>query len=55
MKSVKMSGSAAHQETEVDVDALLAAINEISESDIRHAGSDEHPQSVSVNGTAIRS
>lgn len=50
MRTVKISGNAVHHDTEVDVDALLAAINEISESDIRRAGNDEHPQRVSVDG-----
>ncbi|MEN3753917.1 DUF2525 domain-containing protein [Mangrovibacter yixingensis] len=34
----------------VDVDALLAAINEISESEVRRTDNAEHPQRVSVDG-----
>ena len=34
----------------IDVDALLAAINETSESDVRRADNTEYPQRVSVDG-----
>ncbi|EPF16417.1 MULTISPECIES: YodD family peroxide/acid resistance protein [Cedecea] len=50
MKTVKMSADGARPQAEIDVDALLAAINEISESNVQHAGNEEHPQRVSVDG-----
>lgn len=34
----------------VDVDALLAAINEISESEVRRADSPDEPARVSIDG-----
>ena len=40
----------AKTDSNVDVDALLAAINEISESEVRFAGSADDPQRVSVDG-----
>ncbi|WP_279045120.1 YodD family peroxide/acid resistance protein [Cedecea davisae] len=50
MKTVKMSADGARPQAEIDVDALLAAINEISESNVQHAGNEEHPQRVCVDG-----
>ncbi|MBL7637516.1 DUF2525 domain-containing protein [Atlantibacter hermannii] len=50
MKTVKEFSDAQHREVEIDVDALLAAINEISESKVRPVEDDEEPPRVSVNG-----
>lgn len=49
MKTVKEYSETASREVGVDVDALLAAINEISESEVRLANKDD-PNHVSVNG-----
>lgn len=49
MKTVKEYSETASREVGVDVDALLAAINEISESEVRLASKDD-PDHVSVNG-----
>ncbi|BBV75746.1 hypothetical protein electrica_01808 [Klebsiella electrica] len=48
MKTAKGSGYAGSHGVNVDVDALLAAINEISESEIRRSRDDPHH--VSVDG-----
>ncbi|CAM6381292.1 YodD family peroxide/acid resistance protein [Citrobacter sedlakii] len=48
MKTAKDYSDTAKREVSVDVDALLAAINEISESEIHRSGSD--PEKVSVDG-----
>ncbi|ADO48052.1 YodD family peroxide/acid resistance protein [[Enterobacter] lignolyticus] len=48
MKPAKEYSDTAKREVNVDVDALLAAINEISESEVRRAGDDL--QHVSVDG-----
>ena len=50
MKTVKEFSDAQHREVEIDVDALLAAINEISESEVRPVEDGEEPPRVSVNG-----
>lgn len=47
--------SARPQHADVDVDALLAAINEISESEISRAGNDEDPLRVRVGGNSYHS
>ncbi|MGG7445159.1 YodD family peroxide/acid resistance protein [Kosakonia oryzendophytica] len=49
MKTVKEYSETAKRDVNVDVDALLAAINEISESEI-HRVNDEDGQRVSVDG-----
>ena len=49
MKTVKEYGETTYREVGVDVEALLAAINEISESEVRFADA-EDPNRVSVNG-----
>ena len=49
MKMVKEYSETASREVGVDVEALLAAINEISESEVRLADA-EDPNRVSVNG-----
>ncbi|AMO48344.1 Protein of unknown function [Kosakonia oryzendophytica] len=49
MKTVKEYSETAKRDVNVDVDALLAAINEISESEI-HRINDEDGQRVSVDG-----
>ncbi|AFJ46637.1 YodD family protein [Shimwellia blattae] len=38
-------------QADIDVDALLAAINEICESEIEPAISDDDPQRVTIGGT----
>ena len=48
MKTAKEYSDTAKREVSVDVDALLAAINEISESEIRRSRDDPHH--VSVDG-----
>ena len=48
MKTDKEYSDTIKREVEVDVDALLAAINEISESEVRR--SDDHSDRVFVNG-----
>lgn len=50
MKTVKEFSDAQHREVEIDVDALLAAINEISESEVRPVENGDEAQRVSVNG-----
>jgi len=47
MKTAKEYSETAKREVNVDVDALLAAINEISESEVRRT---EDPNRVVVNG-----
>jgi Protein of unknown function (DUF2525). len=48
MKTVKEYSETAKREVNVDVDALLDAINEISESEVHRAGDSTHH--VSING-----
>jgi hypothetical protein len=48
MKTAKEYSDTAKREVNVDVDALLAAINEISESEIHRCADD--PYHVSVDG-----
>lgn len=48
MKTAKEYSETAKREVNVDVDALLAAINEISESEVRRTEDD--PTRVVVNG-----
>ncbi|MFP2680762.1 YodD family peroxide/acid resistance protein [Enterobacter ludwigii] len=48
MKTDKEYSDTIKREVEVDVDALLAAINEISESEVRR--SDDNSDRVIVNG-----
>ncbi|RKQ38308.1 YodD family peroxide/acid resistance protein [Enterobacter sp. R1(2018)] len=50
MKTAKEFSETAHREVNIDVDALLAAINEISESEVKRADSEENPHRVSVDG-----
>lgn len=52
MKSIKNDDKASYREGSVDVDALLAAINEISESEVKRADNAEDPHRVSVDGRA---
>ena len=52
MKTAKEYSDTAKREVSVDVDALLAAINEISESEIHRSGND--PDRVSVDGREDR-
>lgn len=50
MKTAKEYSDTAKREVSVDVDALLAAINEISESEVHRSQSDsEHVVSMVVN------
>ncbi|MGY5956531.1 YodD family peroxide/acid resistance protein [Kosakonia sp. BK9b] len=49
MKTVKEYSETAKRDVNIDVDALLAAINEISESEV-HRVDDEDGQRVSVDG-----
>lgn len=49
MKTVKEYSDTASREVNVDVNALLAAINEISESEV-YFSDKEDPNRVSVNG-----
>ena len=49
MKTVKEYSETAKRDVHIDVDALLAAINEISESEV-HRVDDEDGQRVSVDG-----
>ncbi|BET43191.1 MULTISPECIES: YodD family peroxide/acid resistance protein [Atlantibacter] len=48
MKTSKGFSENAPQEMDIDVEALLAAINEISESEVRPV--EDEPHRVSVNG-----
>ncbi|HEY4435617.1 MULTISPECIES: YodD family peroxide/acid resistance protein [Lelliottia] len=48
MKTAKEYSDTAKREVSVDVDALLAAINEISEGEVRR--SEEDPTRVSIDG-----
>ncbi|ELE5795652.1 YodD family peroxide/acid resistance protein [Salmonella enterica] len=48
MKTAKEYSDTAKREVSVDVDALLAAINEISESEVQRI--QEDPERVSVDG-----
>jgi hypothetical protein len=48
MKTAKEYSDTAKREVNVDVDALLDAINEISESEVHRAGDDPHH--VSIDG-----
>ncbi|MEL4014744.1 YodD family peroxide/acid resistance protein [Dryocola sp. LX212] len=50
MKTAKEYSETVHREIGIDVDALLAAINEISESEVKRAGDEEDPHRVSVDG-----
>ncbi|ELO8116247.1 YodD family peroxide/acid resistance protein [Salmonella enterica] len=50
MKTAKEYSDTAKREVSVDVDALLAAINEISESEVHRSLEDEDPERVSVDG-----
>ncbi|NIY49327.1 YodD family peroxide/acid resistance protein [Cedecea colo] len=50
MKTAKAFSEKVHREDKVDVDALLAAINEISESEVKRADNEEDPHRVSVDG-----
>ncbi|GGD34318.1 YodD family peroxide/acid resistance protein [Franconibacter pulveris 1160] len=50
MKTMKPDSDSAHRDAEVDVDALLAAINEISESEVKRVDGSDDPQRVSVDG-----
>lgn len=50
MKTVKECSDSDHKDVSIDVDALLAAINEISESEVRPVVGSEDPPRVSVNG-----
>lgn len=50
MKSAKASSETVRRERNIDVDALLAAINEISESEVKRADNEEEPHRVSVDG-----
>ncbi len=49
MKTVKEYSETAKRDVQIDVDALLAAINEISESEV-HRIDDEEGDRVSVDG-----
>lgn len=49
MKTVREYDETAKRDVQVDIDALLAAINEISESEVRRINDDEG-QRVSVDG-----
>ncbi|WP_270221618.1 YodD family peroxide/acid resistance protein [Kosakonia cowanii] len=49
MKTVREYDETAKRDVQVDIDALLAAINEISESEVRRIDDDEG-QHVSVDG-----
>lgn len=49
MKTAKEYSETIDRKVDVDVEALLAAINEISESEVRFADADD-PHRVSVNG-----
>ncbi|EHG6150906.1 YodD family peroxide/acid resistance protein [Escherichia fergusonii] len=48
MKTAKEYSDTAKREVSVDVDALRAAINEISEGEVHRSGND--PEKVSVDG-----
>lgn len=48
MKTAKEYSDTAKREVSVDVDALLAAINEISEGEVRR--SEDDPTRVSIDG-----
>ncbi|SCC26513.1 YodD family peroxide/acid resistance protein [Kosakonia oryziphila] len=49
MKTAKEYSNTVKRDVDIDVDALLAAINEISESEV-HRIEDEEGQRVSVDG-----
>ncbi|ANI82437.1 MULTISPECIES: YodD family peroxide/acid resistance protein [Kosakonia] len=49
MKTAKEYSNTIKRDVDIDVDALLAAINEISESEV-HRVEDEEGQRVSVDG-----
>ncbi|APG18675.1 hypothetical protein Y71_10015 [Kosakonia radicincitans DSM 16656] len=49
MKTAKEYSNTVKRDVDIDVDALLAAINEISESEV-HRVEDEEGQRVSVDG-----
>lgn len=53
MKTVKPDGDGARRDAGIDVDALLAAINEISESEVRRVDGEDDPQRVSVDGRSF--
>jgi len=50
MKTVKTFSDGTQRELAIDVDALLKAINEISESEVRPVVDADEPNRVSVNG-----
>ena len=50
MKTAKVFSDTVHREVNIDVDALLAAINEISESEVKRADNEDDPHRVSVDG-----
>lgn len=50
MKTAREKSDKVLYDDNVDVDALLAAINEISESEILRAESEDAPQGVSIDG-----
>ena len=50
MKTVKTFSDGTQRELTIDVDALLKAINEISESEVRPVVDGDEPNRVSVNG-----
>lgn len=50
MKAEKVFSKTAHREAKIDVDALLAAINEISEGEAKHTDNEHAPQRISVDG-----
>lgn len=50
MKTAKDSGYAGSRGVNVDVDALLAAINEISESEVQRTQDDPHHVSIDGRG-----
>lgn len=49
MKTAKEYSNTVKRDVDIDVDALLAAINEISESEV-HRVEDEEGQRVSIDG-----
>lgn len=50
MKTAKEYSDTAKREVSVDVDALLAAINEISESEVQRTQDDPHHVSIDGRG-----
>lgn len=50
MKSVKAFSDSTHREINIDVDALLAAINENSENKVQPVGGAVPPSQVSISG-----